>query len=64
MSPVLQTPITLTRSILLRRLLLRQMPLAIRHDATHMVDVFVRVLRRLFGGIVLENRHDFATAKC
>lgn len=62
MPPILQRLITLTIRILLRRLLLRQMPFTIRHYLAHMIDVFVRVPRGVFGRVVFEDGDDFAAA--
>lgn len=62
MAPILQTPRTLRLRILLRFLLLRQMPLAIRHDAAHVVDIVLVVFIRVLVGVLLEDGDDFAAA--
>jgi hypothetical protein len=62
MSPILQTLITLTIRILLRLLLLRQMPLAIRSHAAHMRDVIFVVSRGVFLRVLLQDLDDFAAA--
>lgn len=43
MPPILQGPITLTPRITLRLLLLRQMPLTIRHHLPHMLNIMLRI---------------------
>jgi hypothetical protein len=60
MSPILQALVTLTIRILLRLLLLRQMPLAVRHDLPHMINIVLIVLAWILLGILLQNRNDLA----
>lgn len=60
MSPILQTLITLTLRILLRLLLLRQMPLTIRHHLAHVIDILLLVLFRIFLGVFLQDGDDFS----
>jgi hypothetical protein len=45
--------VALTISILLSLLLLRKMPLAIRHHAPHMLHVFIIILARIFLRVLL-----------
>jgi hypothetical protein len=61
MSPILQALITLTVRILLRLLFLRQVPLTIRHNLPHVVNVILVVLARVFLGILFQDSNDLAT---
>jgi hypothetical protein len=54
--------ITLTTRIPLSPLLLRQMPLAIRHHPPHVLHILFLVPLRILVRILLQNRDDLATA--
>ncbi len=60
MTPILQTLITLTIRIPLRLLLLRKMPLTIRHYLAHMIDIFLLVFTSVFLWILLQDGDDLA----
>lgn len=60
MSPILQTLITFAIGVLLCLLFLSKMPLAIRHDLPHMIDVVLLILAGVLLGILLENRNNLA----
>ena len=64
MTPVLQTLVALAIRVLLRLLLLRQMPLAVRNDLAHVGQVFFIVLLRVFLWILLQDLDDLAAALC
>lgn len=60
MSPILQTLITLTTRILLRLLLLRKMPLAVRHNLSHVIYVILVVLAGVLFRVLLQDGDDLA----
>lgn len=62
-APILQTPRALALRIFLRLLLLRQVPLAVRHDAAHVVDVVLVVLVGVLFGVLFEDGDDFAATE-
>jgi hypothetical protein len=59
-TPVLQTLIALAIRILLRLLLLRKMPLTIRHYLTHMINIFLLVFTSVFRWVLLQDGDDLA----
>lgn len=62
MPPILQTSITFTIRILLRLLLLRQMPFTVCSDSTHVRDVAFVVFRRVFLRVLLQDLDYLAAA--
>lgn len=62
MPPILQRLITPTLGILLRLLLLRQVPFAVRHDLAHMIDILVPIGIRVLGRVMFEDVDNLAAA--
>ena len=61
-APILQTPRRLAVRILLRLLLLGEVPLAIRDYATHVRDIVLIVLFRVLLGVLVQDLNDLAPA--
>lgn len=62
MPPILQALRTLALRVLLRLVLLRQMPFTVRHDLAHVVDVVLVVFFRVLLRVLFEDGDDFAAA--
>lgn len=62
MPPILQAAIALAVRVPLGLLLLREVPLAVRDDAAHVVDVVLVVLGRVLLGVLFQDLDDLAAA--
>lgn len=60
MAPVLEAPICIAPSVLLRLLLLGEVALIIGSNLSHMSYVLLVIFGRVFFGILLQDLHDLS----
>lgn len=59
-SPITKASITLAVGVLLRRLLLRQVPFAVGNNLAHVWDVLIVISFGVLLGVLLEDLNDFS----